>query len=232
MAKKDYYKTLGVSKNASQDEIKKAYRKLAMQYHPDKNPGNEQWANDKFKEVNEAFSVLGDEQKRKQYDQFGTAGDAGDIFHSSSTRSTFEDMMNDFGGEGLGFDFLDEIFGDLFKGSTGGARFTFRDFGRSGSGARFSRRSGGINLDEILRQAQQQGAQQATKTKGKSVTYELTISENEAQQGTKKLLTRKGKRLEVNVPAGVKTGSKVRLRNARQTTDGQPGDILIKIKVK
>ncbi len=229
MARKDYYKTLGISRNATQDEIKKAYRKLAMQYHPDKNVGNEQWANDKFKEVNEAFSVLGDEQKRKQYDQFGTAGDAGDVFRSSSTRSTFEDTMNDFGGAGLGSDFLDEIFGDMVKGSTGGDRFTFRDFGRGG-GARFSRRSGGINLDDLFRQAQ--STQQTTKTKGKSVTYGLRISENEAKQGTKKLLTRKGKRLEVNVPPGVSTGSKVRLRDARQTTDGQPGDILIKIKVK
>lgn len=228
MAKKDYYKILGVSRNASQDEIKKAYRKLAMQYHPDKNPGNEKWANEKFKEVNEAFSVLGDEQKRKQYDQFGTVGEASDVFRSSSTRSAFEDMMKDFGGAGLGFDFLDDIFGDIF-GGLGGRTFTFRDFGRGGR-ARFGR-GGGINLDEILRQAQQ-GAQRTTKTKGRPITYELTINENEARQGTRKLLTRKGKRLEVKVPAGVSTGSKVRLRNARQTTDGQPGDILIKIKVK
>ena len=62
---KDYYQILGVPKNVSQDEIKKAYRKLAMQYHPDRNPGKEQWANDRFKEINEVFSVLGDPDKRK-----------------------------------------------------------------------------------------------------------------------------------------------------------------------
>ena len=68
MANKDYYKILGLSNNASQDEIKKAYRKLAMQYHPDRNHGKEEWANEKFKEINEAFSVLGDPEKRRQYD--------------------------------------------------------------------------------------------------------------------------------------------------------------------
>ncbi|MFH0847184.1 MAG: DnaJ domain-containing protein [Chloroflexota bacterium] len=65
---KDYYAILGVPRDASQEDIKKAYRSLAMQFHPDRNPGKEQWANDKFKEINEAFSVLGDPERRKQYD--------------------------------------------------------------------------------------------------------------------------------------------------------------------
>ena len=69
---KDYYQILGVAKNASDTEIKKAYRKLAMQYHPDRNPSNEKWANAKFKEINEAYAVLGDPQKRRQYDHYGT----------------------------------------------------------------------------------------------------------------------------------------------------------------
>ena len=84
MAKRDYYEVLGVSKTASQDEIKKAFRKLALKYHPDRNKGNEEAMN-KFKEANEAYSVLSDEQKRQQYDQLGpdafeqaqTAGGAG-----------------------------------------------------------------------------------------------------------------------------------------------------------
>jgi curved DNA-binding protein len=87
---------LGVSKNATEQQIKKAYRKLAMKYHPDRNLGNEEWANEKFKEVNEAFGVLGDPEKRRQYDQFGTVGTAGDMFRSAYTRSTFEDLMRDF----------------------------------------------------------------------------------------------------------------------------------------
>ena len=79
---KDYYEILGVSRNADQNTIKRAYRKLAMQYHHDRNPGKEQWANEKFKEINEAFSVLGDPEKKHQYDQFGTVGNLGDIFSS------------------------------------------------------------------------------------------------------------------------------------------------------
>ena len=73
MAKRDYYEVLGVSKNASDDEIKKAYRKLAVKYHPDKNPGDKT-AEEKFKEISEAHEVLSDKQKRARYDQFGHAG--------------------------------------------------------------------------------------------------------------------------------------------------------------
>lgn len=218
---KDYYEVLGIPRNASDEEIKKAYRKLAMKYHPDKNPGNEKWANEKFKEINEAYGVIGDPEKRKQYDQFGTAGNVGDIFGSPFTRTTFEDLMKEFGGAGLGFDFLDEIFGDSLKGRG----FSFKRFSRGSGGpggVTFETFPGGINLDEIFGQAQ----------KPQDVHYELTITPQEASQGTKKILTRKRKRLEVKIPPGVKTGSIVRLSNARQLTDGLPGDILIKIIVK
>lgn len=221
---KDYYQILGVPRNASEEEIKRAYRRLAMQYHPDRNPGKEKWANEKFKEINEAFSVLGDPEKRRQYDQFGTVGNVGDIFSSAFTRTTFQDLLKDFGKGGLGFGFLDEIFGDFFRGR--GISFSFKNFGRPG-GIRWGTYPGGINLDDLLGQAQ--------RTPGagsQDVRYELTLSPAEAQQGTRKVLSRKGKRLEVKVPAGVKTGSIVRLRNARQVTDGVPGDILIQIRVK
>ena len=220
----NYYQILGVPRNASDEEIKKAYRKLAMQYHPDRNPGKEKWANEKFKEINEAFAILGDPEKRRQYDQFGTVGNAGDIFGSAFTRTTFEDLMKDFGGAGLGFDFLDGIFGDLFKDK--GTTFSFKNFGRPG-GIKFETGRGGINFDDLFSRAQG-----APKAKRRDVSYELTINHAEAVQGTSKVLTRAGKRLEVKVPAGVRTGSKVRLRNARQVTDGEPGDILIQIKVK
>ena len=116
MANKDYYEILGLSNTASNDEIKRAYRKLAMEYHPDRNQGKEKWANDKFKEINEAFGVLGDTKKRRQYDSFGTVGNIGDIFGSQATRTTFEDLMEDFGGAGLGFDFLDNIFTNNSRG--------------------------------------------------------------------------------------------------------------------
>jgi curved DNA-binding protein len=216
---KDYYGILGIPQTASDVEIKKAYRKLAMQYHPDRNPGKEKWANEKFKEINEAYGVLGDPQKRKQYDQFGTVGNIGDIFGSPFTTTTFQEMMKDFGGAGLRFDFLDDIFGDFLKGS--GSSFSFRS-GRPGK-VRFEARPGQeINLDEIFGQARRL----------KEVHYELAISREEASQGVKKILKRRGKRLEVRIPAGVRTGAVVRYRNALQTSDGSPGDILIKVIVK
>jgi curved DNA-binding protein len=220
---KDYYDILGVTRNASDTEIKKAYRKLAMQYHPDRNPGKQKWANEKFKEINEAYGVLGDPQKRRQYDQFGTAGNIGDIFGSPSTATTFEEMMKDFGGAGLRFDFLDDIFGDFLKGR--GSSFSFRSFGGGPGRVVFEARPGQeTNLDEIFGQARSPRRQEAR--------YELAISQKEASQGAKKILKRKGKTLEVKIPAGARTGSVVKLRNARQITDGLPGDILIKVIVK
>jgi DnaJ-class molecular chaperone len=218
---RDYYRTLGVTESSSGGEIKKAYRKLAMQYHPDRNPGNEKWANEKFKEVNEAYGVLGDPQKRKQYDQFGTVGDIGDVFSSPFTTTTFQEMMKDFGGAGLRVDFLDDIFGDFLKDR--GSSFSFRSReGRHGR-VRFEAWPGQeSDLNNIFNQAR----------RPPEVHYELAISHGEASRGVKKILKRKGKRLEVEIPAGVKTGSVVRLKNARQISDGSPGDILIRVIVE
>jgi len=218
---KDYYQLLGVNRNATEQEIKKAYRKLAMEYHPDRNPGNEHWANEKFKEVNEAFGVLGDPQKRKQYEKFGTVGNAGDMFSSAYTRNTFEDLMKDFGGAGLGFGFLDDIFGDII----GGTGFSFRRYnqGLKRRKGKSSSMGGGIDLGAIFGRSYPQRA---------DVRYEITISREQAATGLEKDLVRKGKKLRVKIPAGVKTGSLVRLRNARQLTDCEPGDIMITIKVK
>jgi len=114
MAKRDYYEVLGVSKNATTDEIKKAYRKLAMQYHPDRNPGNKE-AEEKFKEATEAYEVLGDEEKRKRYDQFGHAGMKATDFHQYTNAndifSMFQDIFSGFGSS----TFNDDIF-DIFGG--------------------------------------------------------------------------------------------------------------------
>ncbi len=219
---KDYYNLLGVERNATGQDIKKAYRKMAMKYHPDRNPGNEKWANDKFKEVNEAFGILGDPEKRKQYDQFGTVGTADDMFRSTYTRSTFEDLMKDFGGAGLRFDFLDSIFEDVL----GGTGFSFGRFGRGFGGQKGKRfeTKGGINLKDLFGHKQQ--------STQKDVRYEITITRDQAARGLEKDLTRRGKKLRVKIPAGVKTGSRVRLRNARQLTDREPGDIMIMVKVK
>ncbi len=221
---KDYYETLGVARSASDADIKKAYRKLAMKYHPDRNPGKEKQATERFKEINEAYSVLGDPEKRKQYDQYGTVGDVGDIFGSNTTRAGFEGVMRDFGGRGLGFDFLDNIFGESLRGR--GYRVSFGDLGkRAGSGSRTGGRR--FTLEDLFGGIQPQPEQMPM-----TVTYELAVTATEAENGTKKRLTRKGHRLEVTVPPGVSTGSVVRLSNACTVTDGCQGDILIRIKVK
>jgi len=130
---KDYYSILGIPENASQADIKAAFRKLAFQYHPDTNPGNKKWAEEKFKEINEAYCVLGDEAKKRQYDsarrgQFAGAGygDTGrgfqysqqDIFRSGFTNQTlFEELNRMFAQQGLRFDqdFLNRVF---FRGGT------------------------------------------------------------------------------------------------------------------
>ena len=113
MAKRDYYEVLGVEKSASKDDIKKAYRKLAIQYHPDKNPGNKQ-AEDKFKEATEAYEILGDDQKKSAYDQFGFAGVEGmSGQHDPSNFHGFEDI---FGGD------FSSIFDTFFGGGGGGGR--------------------------------------------------------------------------------------------------------------
>jgi molecular chaperone DnaJ len=115
MAKRDYYEVLGVQKDASKDDIKKAYRKLAIQYHPDKNPGNKE-AEEKFKEATEAYEILSDDQKKSAYDQFGFAGIEGmnSGGHDWSAFRGFEDI---FGGGDFG-----SIFDTIFGGGFGGRR--------------------------------------------------------------------------------------------------------------
>ena len=108
MQKRDYYEVLDVNRDADDDEIKKAYRKLAIQFHPDKNPDDKE-AEDKFKEATEAYEVLRDSEKRQQYDRFGHAG--------------LEGMGSDFGGFGVNLDdIFSDVFGDIFGGLGGRQR--------------------------------------------------------------------------------------------------------------
>lgn len=223
---KDYYELLGVNRTASDADIKKAYRRMAMKYHPDRNRGKEKEATEKFKEINEAYSVLGDPEKRKQYDTYGTVGNIGDIFGSNSTRAGFEGVMRDFGGLGLGLDFLDNIFGESLRGK--GYRVSFGNLGKQGGGTQQRGRTRRFTLEDLFGTPQTAETSQMPMT----VTYELSVTAEEAEKGTKKRLTRKGRRLEVSVPPGVKTGSVVKLANACTVTDGCQGDILIRIKVK
>jgi molecular chaperone DnaJ len=126
VAKRDYYEVLGVQKNAAKDDIKKAYRKLAIQYHPDKNPGNKE-AEEKFKEATEAYEVLGDDQKKAAYDQFGFAGveGMGGQQDYSQTFRGFEDIFGDFSG------IFDTFFGGGRRSAGGGGGV------RSGSNLRY-----------------------------------------------------------------------------------------------
>ncbi|MBO5187576.1 MAG: molecular chaperone DnaJ [Prevotella sp.] len=125
MAKRDYYEVLGVNKNASEDEIKKAYRKIAIKYHPDRNPGNKE-AEEKFKEAAEAYDVLHDKQKRQQYDQFGFDGPAG------------AGGFGGFGGASMNMDDIFSMFGDIFGGRAG--------FGGFGGGQRRPQQHRGSDL--------------------------------------------------------------------------------------
>ncbi len=182
---KDYYKILGVERKASADDIRKAYRKLAMQHHPDKNPGDKK-AEDKFKEINEAYQVLSDEQKRARYDQLGSAYSN---FRTSGGRPgdfQWDDWFQQGGGGQRGYGNAEDPFG-----GAGG----FSDFFRSifGEAVRSSARS----------QAAQQGYQQ-----------EVDISFQEAYEGTTRQLQSNERKLQVRIPAGVKTGSKVRVAGA------------------
>jgi len=218
---KDYYRILEVPRNASADDIKKAYRKLAMQYHPDRNPGKEDWANEKFKEINEAYGVLGDPEKRKQYDQYGTVGNIGDIFGNQATQSTFEDLMKDFQGQGLGLGFLDSIFGDFLRGRN----FSFRGYSQGPRGQRIVFNvPPGASVEELFGQPQ--------RARRHTVRYEIAITPEQAAKGIEKDLKRHGKKLRVKIPAGTRDGGKIRLRNARMVTDGQPGDIIIRVIVR
>jgi curved DNA-binding protein len=207
MATRDYYEILGVNKNASDEEIKRAYRKLAMKYHPDRNP-NKKEAEERFKEINEAYAVLSDKEKRKQYDTFGKEG-----FHQ---RFTQEDIFR-------GFDF-DDILSNLFGGR---GRREFRFGGR-----------GGFDFGDLFgRQAGYQGTGRMAQ-KGEDLAYELVISIEEAASGAEKRISfRKNGKIEevsVRIPRGIPSGKKLRLagKGMEGTNGGPPGDLYLQVSVK
>ena len=207
MATRDYYHVLGVNKNASDEEIKRAFRKLAMKYHPDKNP-NRKEAEERFKEINEAYAVLSDKEKRKQYDTFGAEG--------FRQRYTQEDIFR-------GFDF-DEILSGLFGG-------------RGKRESRFGGR-GGFDFGDLFGQTAYHQGMGRMPQKGEDVVYELNISlEESASGGEKRISYRKnGKPEEVSVkiPRGIPSGKKLRLagKGMEGKNGGPPGDLYLQINIK
>jgi len=220
MEYRDYYQTLGVSKDADQDQIKKAYRKLARKYHPDVNPDDPN-AEEKFKDINEAYQVLSDGEKRKKYDQFGsqwkqyqkrggrsedfdwsqwtTRGQPGGTQYRTISQEDLEQM---FGGGLGGFsDFFETLFGGM-----GGARSA-------------RKRTSYTNPQNLQR--------------GRDIEHPIQISLEEAFKGTTRLLTFEGgRRIEVTIPPGVRTGSKIRLSGQGTGRGRGAGDLYLKIEVR
>ena len=233
MAKRDYYEILGVPKTASADEIKRAHRKLALKHHPDRNKNNKD-AEEKFKEIQEAYDVLSDDTKRANYDQFGHAGvgaagpgsahgpngDAFDAFRRAQAgrggagRTTWRPSpgvsVEDFDPSqfGAGGDFGD-IFEQMFGGRGGAA-----GFGRGGT----------------------RGRSRPEPQRGQDVDHEVTLTFEQAARGTALPLqiTRgpgQTETIEIKVPPGVKDGSRIRIKGRGEQSGGEPGDLFIVTRV-
>lgn len=206
---KDYYKILGVGKTAAKEEISKAYKKLARQYHPDLNPGNA-GAEEKFKEITEAYEVLKDDEKRKLYDQLGPDWQNAQQFQGGRGFSGEQFNFNGQHFEGAGFS-------DFFETLFGGAR-------QPGRGAR-----GGFGADPF-------GGFSARPQRGRDVEAELTVTLEDAVKGGERSVTLQGgegpRTLKVTVPAGVRDGAKLRLSGQGYASPdgGQKGDLYLKIR--
>jgi curved DNA-binding protein len=213
---KDYYTVLGVARGASDDEIKKAYRKLALQHHPDRNKGDKK-AEEKFKEISEAYAVLSDKEKRTQYDQFGESGfrqrySQEDIFRGADFSDVFRGT--EFGGAGGAGNIFEMFFGG---GRPGGGRGGFRvnmGGGQGGPGA------GGFDFQDLFAQ----GGRGARNAGGEDLEFELPVSLEEAVRGAEKSVRYESgggsRELTVRVPAGIAEGQRLRIPGRGEAAPG------------
>jgi len=217
MEYKDYYKILGVSKDAAEKDVKKAFRRLARQYHPDVNPDDPQ-AEERFKELNEAYEVISDPEKRRKYDQLGT--DWQRFQHAGGQPGDFDWGRWNSGAPGGGAhvrygrpEDLDELFG-----GGGFSDFFSQIFGGMGTGR--AAPSGGFQYE-------------MRPQRGQDYEQPVEISLEEAYHGTARMLQKDGQRLEVRIPAGAKTGTRVRMSGEGGTgaAGGPAGDLYLRVSV-
>lgn len=210
----DYYSILGVSKDADETTIKKAYRKLAIKYHPDKNKGDAA-ASEKFKELNEAYAVLSNKEKRSQYDTFGSTE-----FHQ---RFSQDDIFKGFNFE----DILGSLFGQAQRRRTSRPKNSFEGF--SGFGGTTSNIP---NWDEIF-----QSSRTPQKQKGRDINYKLTIALEEVAKGVKKFISLKYgtdiRKVKIEIPQGIRTGQKLRVHGHGMpgSNGGPKGDLILEIDI-
>jgi len=225
---KDYYKILEVPETASEDAIKKSYRKLAVKYHPDKNPGNKQ-AEEKFKEISEAYYVLSDAKRKKEYDMFRKGGFAqGGHEFRGAQGFDFDEFLGALRGERGrkqsygGFD-LNDIFGDLFGGAGGprGKRTVY-----------YSTTGGRPFEDEEDIEEREFGEPQKVDT---DIHLTAKVSRTQAEKGAKVMIKSKdGKTIAVTIPSGIKEGQVLRVARHGKVcpTCTHKGDLLVKIHVE
>jgi curved DNA-binding protein len=210
MEYKDYYKILGVDKNASENEIKKAFRKLANKYHPDKNKGDKT-AENKFKEINEAYEVLKDKEKRSKYDNLGSQYNR---YRSSGGSPNGFDWSDWYASTGNGNYSGQSSFGDMFSGGSGGlSDFFEKIFG------------GGFSGDQRRR---------AATTKGQDVQAEFEITLENAFRGGKQSFEFNSQKIQINLKPGIQDDTKLKLtgKGYASPNGGPNGDLILVIKVK
>lgn len=220
MEYKDYYNILGVSRDASQDEIKKKYRKLAAKYHPDRNPDDES-AEEKFKEIGEAYEVLKDPEKRKLYDRVGSDWKRYQQAGASADDFNWGQYANRGGGQRINME-------DIFAGGRSGAGSPFSSFFETifGGGDPFAGR-------QSQARQYQSNARTATRQKGRDSQAEVNVDLKDVLTGVEKQFRINGERVKLKIPAGIEDGKRLKLKGKGQPsqTGGLKGDLYLKVNV-